>query len=58
MSWIALLGLCTADGGIVTEPLYFNIYPVGKDLYLCSYHDSHASILVNSKGETVKQSNT
>lgn len=46
-------GLMTADGHIVTMPLYKEIEAIGYDLYLCeiSYYDR---VIVNGKGETVK----
>lgn len=50
-------GLCMEDGAIVTEPLYWEISPVGKDLYLCKYKGSTSAVLVNSNGETVKFQN-
>lgn len=50
-------GLCMEDGAIVTEPLYGEISPVGKDLYLCKYKGSTSAALVNSNGETVKFQN-
>lgn len=47
-------GLCKEDGTIVTEPLYWEISPVGKSLYLCKFKDSSYAALVNSNGETLK----
>ena len=43
----------TADGHIVTMPLYEEIEAIGYDLYLCeiSYYDR---VIVNGKGEVVK----
>lgn len=48
-------GLCTVDGDIVTEPLYWDIAPLEKDMYLCRYKDVNASVIINSKGEIVKR---
>lgn len=50
-------GLCTAAGDIVTEPLFWEVQPIGKDTYLCTYKDTRAGVIVNSKGEIVKQQN-
>ena len=46
-------GLMTADGRIVTMPLYEDIEAIAYDLYLCSstYRDK---VIVNGKGEIVK----
>lgn len=51
-------GLCTVDGDIVTEPLYWEVLPLTKDTYLCRYKDASAGVIVNSKGEIVKQENS
>ena len=48
-------GLCTVDGNLVTEPLYWEVLPLAKDMYLCRYKDASAGVIVNSKGEIVKQ---
>lgn len=50
-------GLCKEDGTIVTEPMYWEISPVGKSLYLCKFKDSSSAALVNSNGETVNFQN-
>ncbi len=50
-------GLCTVNGDIVTEPLYWEVKPVSKDTYLCTYKDTQAGVIINSKGEIVKQQN-
>lgn len=47
-------GLCTANGDIVTEPIYWEIQPISKDTYLCTYKDTQAGVIINSKGEIVK----
>lgn len=47
-------GLCRENGDIVTEPLYWNISAVGKDIYHCSYHNSEVGVIINSKGEVTK----
>lgn len=44
-------GLCRENGDIVTEPLYWNVQPVSKDLYHCTYKDSGVGVIINSKGE-------
>lgn len=44
-------GLCKENGDIVTEPLFWNVQPIGKDLYHCTFRDSGVGVIVNSKGE-------
>lgn len=44
-------GLCNANGDIVTEPLYWLVKPIGKDLYHCTYKDTNSGVIINSKGE-------
>lgn len=51
-------GLCTVDGNIVAEPLYWEVLPLTKDTYLCRYKDASVGVIVNSKGEIVKQANS
>lgn len=46
-------GLMTADGHVVTKPLYEDITAIGYDLYLCTYTNCD-KVLVNGKGEIVK----
>ena len=46
-------GLMTADGHIVTMPLYKNIEAIGYDLYLCEVSNND-KVIVNGKGEIVK----
>lgn len=46
-----LKGLISAEGKIVTYPLYQDIEAIGKDLYLCTPQ----GVILNSKGEVVKQ---
>lgn len=46
-------GLMTADGHIVTMPLYTDIDAIGYDLYLCTT-TNYDKIIVNGKGEIVK----
>lgn len=48
-------GLCTVDGTIITEPLYWEVLPISKDTYLFKYKD--AGVIINSKGEIVKHQN-
>ena len=45
-------GLMTADGRIVTMPLYKNIEAIGHDLYLCTSTNCD-KVIVNGKGEIV-----
>lgn len=44
-------GLCKENGEIVTEPLYWYVLPINKDLYHCTYKDSEVGIIINSQGE-------
>ncbi len=46
-------GLMTADGHIVTMPIYTDIVAIGQDLYLCTYTNND-KIVVNGKGEVVR----
>lgn len=46
-------GLMTADGHIVTMPLYKDIDAIGNDLYLCTF-TNHDKVIVNGKGEIVR----
>lgn len=46
-------GLMTADGHIVTMPLYKDINAIGYDLYLCT-STNYDKIILNGKGEIVK----
>lgn len=48
-------GLCKESGELVTEPLYWEVLPVTKDTYICKYKDSGVAVLINSKGEIIKQ---
>lgn len=50
-------GLCTVNGDVVTEPLYWDVQPISKDTYLCTYKDTQAGVIINSKGEIVKHQN-
>ena len=43
----------TADGHIVTKPLYDDIQAIGPDLYLCTTTD-YDCVVVNGKGEVVR----
>lgn len=43
------------DGRPVTPPEYFYIDAIGPDLYLATYKDYSASVLLNSRGEVVKK---
>lgn len=44
-------GLCNANGDLVTEPLYWLVKPIGKDLYLCTYKNTDNGVIINSSGE-------
>ena len=46
-------GLMTADGHIVTMPLYWDIEALDYDLYLCTSENGD-KVIVNGKGEIVK----
>ena len=46
-------GLITADGHIVTMPLYKDIDAIGYDLYLCE-STNYDNVIVNGRGEIVK----
>ena len=47
------MGLMTADGHLVTMPLYEDIDAIGSDLYLCT-STNYDKVVVNGKGEIVK----
>lgn len=44
-------GLCRENGELVTEPLYWNIDPVGKDIYHCTFKDTGVGVIINSEGK-------
>lgn len=44
-------GLCKENGEIVTEPKYWLIKAIGKDLYHCTYRDANSGVIINSAGE-------
>lgn len=46
-------GLMTADGHVVTMPLYNDIEAIGPDIYLCTA-ENNCKIVVNGRGELVK----
>ena len=46
-------GLITAEGHVVTMPLYQEIEALGYDLYLCT-SSNYDKVIVNGKGETVR----
>ena len=46
-----LKGLISAEGKVITYPIYQDIEAIGKDLYLCNPQ----GVILNSKGEMVKQ---
>lgn len=47
------VGLMTAEGKIITMPLYKSIEAVGPDTYLCEVSEND-KVVVNGKGEVVK----
>lgn len=51
-------GLCTANGDIITEPIYWEVTPITKDTYLCKFKDASTGVIINSKGEIVKHQNS
>lgn len=44
-------GLCKENGDIVTDPLYWDIRPINKDLYHCLYKDSGVGVIIDSNGK-------
>jgi len=44
-------GLCKANGDIVTEPLYWLIKPIEKDIYHCTYKDTNSGVIINFNGD-------
>lgn len=46
-------GLMSADGHVVTMPIYKEISAIGYDLYLCEVNDCD-HVVINGKGEIVK----
>ena len=46
-------GLMTADGHVVTMPLYHDIEAIGYDLYLCTTTNDD-KVIVNGRGEIVR----
>lgn len=48
-------GLCKANGDLVTEPLYWMVKPIDKDLYHCTYRDTNSGVIINSNGEITQQ---
>ena len=46
-------GLMTAEGHVVTMPLYNDIEAIGPDIYLCTA-ENNCKIVVNGRGELVK----
>ena len=46
-------GLMTADGQVVTPPLYLSIDAIGPDLYLCGYAYDE-KVILDGKGNIVK----
>lgn len=47
-------GLCTENGVMITEPLYREVQPLMKDLYLCNIRGTNISVMINSRGEIIK----
>lgn len=50
-------GLCAVSGHPITEPLYWTISAINEDTYLCKFKDLKTEVIINSKGEIVKQQN-
>ena len=50
-------GLCSSSGLPITEPLYWKVSAINNDTYLCSFKDLETCVIINSKGEIVKQQN-
>lgn len=48
-------GLCREDGELVTEPLYWLVKPIGRDLYHCTYKDTDCGVIINSEGKVTSQ---
>ena len=46
-------GLMTAEGHVMTMPLYTDIIALDHDLYLCTFTNND-KVIVNGKGEIVK----
>ena len=46
-------GLMTAEGHIVTMPLYENIEAIGPDTYLCEVSNGD-KVVVNGKGQVIR----
>lgn len=46
-------GLMSADGRIITKPLYTSITAIGYDMYLCK-DNSEDGVLLNGRGERIK----
>ena len=46
-------GLMSADGRVITLPLYKDIEAIGSDLYLCELTDCE-KVVVDGKGKVVK----
>lgn len=47
-------GLCKENGEIVTEPLFWIVKSIGKDLYMGIYKNSNIGVIINSNGEITK----
>ena len=47
------MGLISADGQIVTKPLYKHIKAVGEDLYLCTF-SNRDKVILNGEGAAVR----
>lgn len=44
-------GLCRRNGELVTDPVYWMVESVGKDLYHCTYKDTGCGVLIDSNGK-------
>ena len=45
-------GLMTADGRMVTKPIYSDITAIGPDMYLCDVSQG-VQVVLNGRGERV-----
>jgi hypothetical protein len=48
-------GLADSNGKPITPPLFWAISPIGEDLYHCTLFGVSAGVIINGKGEVVKQ---
>ncbi len=43
-------GLCRKNGQLVTDPIYWSVRAIDKDLYHCIYKDSGCGVIIDSSG--------